>query len=89
MILIKKAPAVQSKYGRGMVIRCTFKCIEPDDGKIYFLDVYEGHSKSARFFKTGLKPQSIFSNMKVLKSYGGKFIDGTCDFRYEGIRKSQ
>ena len=84
-ILIKKGLPRESKYG-GKVVRCHFRSIEPDDGKVYMLDVYNGHSKSARFFATGLPEQGIYSNLSVLKRYGGKFIDGTCDFTFEGVK---
>lgn len=81
-ILIKKDPARQSRYG-GMYIRCHFRSFE--DGVTRTLDVYEGHSKSKRFFETGLPLQGVFDNLDIYKN---KFIDGTSAFKYLGKKKT-
>jgi len=80
-ILIKKDPAKQSRHGGGEYVRCHFKC---EDGKTRTLDVYEGHPRSKMFFQTGLKLQGRYGNLSIYKE---KFIDGTSNFIYYGVKQ--
>jgi hypothetical protein len=80
-VIITKVDAKRKSKHGAYYVRCYFKSIE--DNKSYRLDVYESHSKSARWFPY-IQPQAIFDEVRI---FSGNILDGTSNFKFLGVKK--